>query len=242
MNDFYIAPQKPDEIYHYGIKGRSGRYPWGSGDRPYQRLEKRVGKLERKVERTKKREVSKNAKKLRSESYKRAQARMIEERRMVSDIDEIAEEEYKKLVSDQSKELSSKNKKRISKEYERAYEKGRRDSLKNFQRLYDEAEEKAIERIEEKEIDDFDRKQKKAFGEGFKERAGYDADLEDLFYRIQKEEHEKLLDDFVRTNKYYNLAETISKKFKMRDWNDTARFHGSTMDDLKKLAKKVDRG
>lgn len=26
-----------NELYHYGIKRRSGRYPWGSGDRPYQR-------------------------------------------------------------------------------------------------------------------------------------------------------------------------------------------------------------
>ena len=25
-----------DELYHYGIKRRSGRYPWGSGDDPYQ--------------------------------------------------------------------------------------------------------------------------------------------------------------------------------------------------------------
>lgn len=25
-----------DELYHYGIKRRSGRYPWGSGDNPYQ--------------------------------------------------------------------------------------------------------------------------------------------------------------------------------------------------------------
>lgn len=27
------------ELEHSGVKGRSGRYPWGSGDRPYQRLE-----------------------------------------------------------------------------------------------------------------------------------------------------------------------------------------------------------
>lgn len=27
-----------DELYHYGVKRRSGRYPWGSGDRPYQAL------------------------------------------------------------------------------------------------------------------------------------------------------------------------------------------------------------
>lgn len=25
-----------NELYHYGIKRRSGRYPWGSGDRPFQ--------------------------------------------------------------------------------------------------------------------------------------------------------------------------------------------------------------
>ena len=24
------------ELYHYGIPRRSGRYPWGSGDRPFQ--------------------------------------------------------------------------------------------------------------------------------------------------------------------------------------------------------------
>lgn len=27
-----------NELYHYGIPRRSGRYPWGSGDRPFQRL------------------------------------------------------------------------------------------------------------------------------------------------------------------------------------------------------------
>lgn len=26
------------ELYHFGIKERSGRRPWGSGERPYQRL------------------------------------------------------------------------------------------------------------------------------------------------------------------------------------------------------------
>lgn len=36
----YIYPPSPDEIYHFGTKEHSGRYPWGSGDRPKQRLEK----------------------------------------------------------------------------------------------------------------------------------------------------------------------------------------------------------
>lgn len=32
----YIYPIKPDEIFHYGMPRRSGRYPWGSGERPFQ--------------------------------------------------------------------------------------------------------------------------------------------------------------------------------------------------------------
>lgn len=38
-NDMY-----PEELFHYGTKGRSGRWPWGSGERPYQRLKKGVGR------------------------------------------------------------------------------------------------------------------------------------------------------------------------------------------------------
>lgn len=39
MNSFYSYPVRPDDILHYGVRGKSGRYPWGSGGRPYQRLE-----------------------------------------------------------------------------------------------------------------------------------------------------------------------------------------------------------
>lgn len=30
-----------NEIYHFGIKRRSGRYPWGSGERPYQSINRK---------------------------------------------------------------------------------------------------------------------------------------------------------------------------------------------------------
>lgn len=36
MDDFYVFPPRPDDIMHYGIKRKSGRFPWGSGERPYQ--------------------------------------------------------------------------------------------------------------------------------------------------------------------------------------------------------------
>lgn len=34
------------EIYHYGMPERSGRYAWGTGDRPYQRLEGKASRME----------------------------------------------------------------------------------------------------------------------------------------------------------------------------------------------------
>lgn len=38
-----------NELYHYGIKRKSGRYPYGSGERPYQDSE-RTKKIAKKVE------------------------------------------------------------------------------------------------------------------------------------------------------------------------------------------------
>lgn len=36
VSDFREFQGKSSELYHFGIKRRSGRYPWGSGERPYQ--------------------------------------------------------------------------------------------------------------------------------------------------------------------------------------------------------------
>lgn len=38
MNDEYIFEESEDSLQHEGVLERSGRYPWGSGENPYQRL------------------------------------------------------------------------------------------------------------------------------------------------------------------------------------------------------------
>lgn len=45
----YTNPTRPNEIYHYGIPHRSGRYPCGSGERPHQSLEGKQSKMEGKL-------------------------------------------------------------------------------------------------------------------------------------------------------------------------------------------------
>ena len=37
IRGYYGCATDQDQLMHYGIKRRSGRYPWGSGDNPYQR-------------------------------------------------------------------------------------------------------------------------------------------------------------------------------------------------------------
>ncbi len=45
-----------NELYHFGIPRRSGRYPWGSGERPYQSAGGRSSdRVRRKEEKTRKR-------------------------------------------------------------------------------------------------------------------------------------------------------------------------------------------
>ena len=39
MHSIIAELDEPLSLEHVGVKGKSGRYPWGSGDRPYQRLE-----------------------------------------------------------------------------------------------------------------------------------------------------------------------------------------------------------
>ena len=41
-----IAEEMNDILMHYGMPRRSGRYPWGSGDNPYQHSMDFLGRIE----------------------------------------------------------------------------------------------------------------------------------------------------------------------------------------------------
>lgn len=41
-----LLEQDKNELYHYGTKRHSGRYPWGSGDSPYQHSADFLGRVE----------------------------------------------------------------------------------------------------------------------------------------------------------------------------------------------------
>lgn len=47
MTIISLSPEEADELEHYGILRKSGRYPWGSGENPYQRSLNFTGMIEK---------------------------------------------------------------------------------------------------------------------------------------------------------------------------------------------------
>ena len=46
MSYYGIAESMEDSLEHYGMPRRSGRYPWGSGENPYQHAVDFIGRVE----------------------------------------------------------------------------------------------------------------------------------------------------------------------------------------------------
>lgn len=100
MSYFYILD---GELYHYGTQGKSGRYKWGTGDRPYQRLETAKAKKYKKS--LPKRLLEKRAEKKAVKAKKEADRKLRE-----------VEEERKKYLYQQKRLSDTLNKEELLKE------------------------------------------------------------------------------------------------------------------------------
>ncbi len=69
-------------LIHYGIKRRSGRFPWGSGKRPFQSGGGAIGKAVRFVR-------AKKTEKKRNENLKKAREKAAENRKLAADKDRV---------------------------------------------------------------------------------------------------------------------------------------------------------
>lgn len=118
------------ELYHYGMPGRSGRYEWGTGERPYQRLEKP-------------KKTFKQKRKEKKEAKARAEAAKIRAKRK-AEIEESRKAELKKQQEweyEQKRLETTLNKEKIMKE-------GKAAEVLKYQSLLSNAEMKAaLERI-----------------------------------------------------------------------------------------------
>lgn len=97
-----------DEIYHYGIPKKSGRYPWGSGENPYHHTGRKLGrKIKRRELSPLEKEEQEKDRQLRESVKKEVQRRKKE----ATNITIMTDEDLKKAVDrmnleNQYKELS----------------------------------------------------------------------------------------------------------------------------------------
>lgn len=94
------------ELLHFGIKRRSGRYPYGSGDRPFQSIKSAAKRkaltkaVKRKIRDTarEKADVDKRAGKTASSEYKEAERIKAERRRTKRNVRSLSDAELKKSI------------------------------------------------------------------------------------------------------------------------------------------------
>lgn len=75
-----------DELYHYGMPKRSGRYPYGSGDRPYQHGTRKAGDVRKASELTTKELQEYNSRRKAEDKYNQYQK---QDRRKESNIEKF---------------------------------------------------------------------------------------------------------------------------------------------------------
>lgn len=100
LSEFYVYN---NELYHYGTQGRSGRYKWGTGNRPYQRLE--TAKVKKYKKSLPKRISEKRAEKKAAKEKEKADKKIRE-----------VEEERKKYLAQQKYLKDTLNKEELLKE------------------------------------------------------------------------------------------------------------------------------
>lgn len=109
MHSIIAELDEPLSLEHIGVKGKSGRYPWGSGDRPYQRLEgtsQTPSKMARHAYDKKRKALAKQAEKAQAKQKKaeiktaKEQARKEEEARKK---EEAAKKEREEILRDPAK-------------------------------------------------------------------------------------------------------------------------------------------
>lgn len=93
-----------NELYHYGVQGRSGRYPWGSGARPHQRLEKPKGRTSL-VESIK----EKKEEKKRKVALEEAKRKVEEQKRLDADKDRVLKSGTALEISKYKGQISNKD-------------------------------------------------------------------------------------------------------------------------------------
>ena len=136
--------------------------------------------------------------------------------------------------------LTAKGQKKIGKEYQKLTNKVNRDYKKQYNSMYFNAYNKAADKMNGGEVDKFNARQKKKYGNDFANRAGYLDDYQKLFDKEFTKNFNKSVGDFYKNNKNYKKSKELVDRYKMTKWNDLAKNNEAHIEELLSGADEYD--
>lgn len=108
MHSIIAELDEPLSLEHIGVKGKSGRYPWGSGNRPYQRLEGTSQAPSRRARHSydkKRKALAKQAERAQAKQQKKQQKADVKAAKEQAHTEEEARKEQEKIQKEKDEAL-----------------------------------------------------------------------------------------------------------------------------------------
>lgn len=139
---------------------------------------------------------------------------------------------------DENGNLTTAGKKRISKEYKKAAQIVTDSYNKKYQKMYLDSYNKAADKMNNGEIEKFNKVQEKKYGKDFAKREGYEDDYMALFDSTFQKNMNKSLNDFFQTDETVKKARALVKKYKMTEWDDLAKDNEAVISEVRSTIEK----
>ena len=135
--------------------------------------------------------------------------------------------------------LTTAGKKKVSRQYKKLANQATKAYNKASTRMYVDAYNKAADKMNGGEIDKFNARQKKKYGDEYTKRDGYISDYNKMFEKELAKNMNKTLNDFYASNKSVKKAHELVDRYGMTDWDDLAK-HNEAM--IKEVREAVEKG
>ena len=129
--------------------------------------------------------------------------------------------------------LTSKGKKKVSKQYKKYQGMGGKDLNRSYRILYANAYNKTANKMNNGGIDKFNSAQQKKYGKDFPKRSGYDSDFAKYFNKELSKNLNKSIYEFTKSNKNYQKATELVKRYDMTKWDDLAKYNSEGYEFIK---------
>ena len=128
--------------------------------------------------------------------------------------------------------LTPSGKKRIDRDYKKVSKKAMKDLNKKYSGMYVRSYNKAADKMNGGEIDRFNERQQKKYGQDYAKREGYTSDYKKMFEKEVARNMNKNLNNFYNSNKYVQKSRELVKKYGMLEWNEFARNNEAKIEEV----------